>query len=145
MLPLRSRVDLGAMAMKACSTFPKAPASLEPHHQIFSVIYRTLVGGGGLTPRQRCSWCILQPQLTEKFTKLIVNILTMTQMGGYFKQINGYVILLIYFYLFFRIFFNFYRGKKLLLPFLREIVQNRYRILWLIRHTAICAGISMNK
>ena len=34
MLPRRVRVDLGAMAMKECSAFPKAPASLEPHHQI---------------------------------------------------------------------------------------------------------------
>ena len=34
MLPLRARVDLGAMAMKGYSAFPKAPALLEPHHQI---------------------------------------------------------------------------------------------------------------
>ena len=33
-LPLRARVDLGAMAMKGYSAFPKAPALLEPHHQI---------------------------------------------------------------------------------------------------------------
>ena len=33
-LPLRARVDLGAMAMKGYSKFPKAPALLEPHHQI---------------------------------------------------------------------------------------------------------------
>ena len=33
-LPLRARVDLGAMAMKAYSAFPKALALLEPHHQI---------------------------------------------------------------------------------------------------------------
>ena len=33
-LPLRARVDLGAMAMKGCSAFPKAPELLEPHHQI---------------------------------------------------------------------------------------------------------------
>ena len=33
-LPFRARVDLGAMAMKGCAVFPKAPASLEPHHQI---------------------------------------------------------------------------------------------------------------
>ena len=33
-LPLRARVDLGAMAMKGCSAFPKAPALLEPLHQI---------------------------------------------------------------------------------------------------------------
>ena len=31
-LPLRVRVDLGAMAMKGYSAFPKAPALLEPHH-----------------------------------------------------------------------------------------------------------------
>ena len=28
------RVDLEGMAMKVCSAFPKAPALLEPHHQI---------------------------------------------------------------------------------------------------------------
>ena len=33
-LPLWSRVDLRAMAMKGCSVFPKTPASLEPHPQI---------------------------------------------------------------------------------------------------------------
>ena len=33
-LPFRARVDLGAMAMKGCSEFPKAPASVELHHQI---------------------------------------------------------------------------------------------------------------
>ena len=36
MLLLRARVDLGAMEMKGCSEFPKAPASLEPQHQISS-------------------------------------------------------------------------------------------------------------
>ena len=34
MLPLRARVDLGAMAMKGYSAFPKAPALLKPHNQI---------------------------------------------------------------------------------------------------------------
>ena len=33
-LPFRARVDLGAMAKKGFSAFPKAPVSLEPHHQI---------------------------------------------------------------------------------------------------------------
>ena len=33
-LPLRARVDLGAMEMKWYSVFPKAPAFVEPHHQI---------------------------------------------------------------------------------------------------------------
>ena len=34
MLPLQARVDLGAMAVKGYSAFPKAPALLEPHQQI---------------------------------------------------------------------------------------------------------------
>ena len=33
-LPFQARVDLGAMTMKGYSAFSKAPASLEPHHQI---------------------------------------------------------------------------------------------------------------
>ena len=33
-LPLRAWVDPGAMAMKDYSAFLKAPALLEPHHQI---------------------------------------------------------------------------------------------------------------
>ena len=33
-LPLQDRMDLGAMAMKEYSAFPKAPALLEPHYQI---------------------------------------------------------------------------------------------------------------
>ena len=32
--PLKAEMDLRAMAMKGCSAFHKAPASLEPHHQI---------------------------------------------------------------------------------------------------------------
>ena len=33
-LPFRAKVDLGAMVMKGYSAFPKAPALLEPQHQI---------------------------------------------------------------------------------------------------------------
>ena len=36
MLPLQVRVDLGVMVMKRYSAFPKAPALLEPHHQMVS-------------------------------------------------------------------------------------------------------------
>ena len=49
------------MPMKEYSAFPKAPVLLEPCHQ--SVIFKTLVGGGVLSPLQKCSQCILQPQL----------------------------------------------------------------------------------
>ena len=34
MPPFRAIVDLGAMAMKGCSAFPKALVSPEPPHQI---------------------------------------------------------------------------------------------------------------
>ena len=34
LLPLQVRLDLKVMAMKGYSAFPKAPALLEPHHQI---------------------------------------------------------------------------------------------------------------
>ena len=34
MLPFRPRVDLGAIAMKGYSAFPKATALLEPNYQI---------------------------------------------------------------------------------------------------------------
>ena len=34
MLPLQVKADQGAMAMKEYSTFPKAPALLEPHNHI---------------------------------------------------------------------------------------------------------------
>ena len=45
-LPFWARVNLGAIAMKRFSGFSKAPASLEPHHQIVQNHTRTLVGGG---------------------------------------------------------------------------------------------------
>ena len=44
--PLQARVELGTMAMKGYSAFPKAPALLQPHHQIVKCHIRTLVGGG---------------------------------------------------------------------------------------------------
>ena len=46
MLPLRTIVDLGMMAMKGYSAFLKAPALLEAHHQIaLCHISRTLTVG----------------------------------------------------------------------------------------------------
>ena len=33
-LPLRARVDMGAMATKGYFAIPKTPALLEPHYQI---------------------------------------------------------------------------------------------------------------
>ena len=51
MLPLRARVDLGTMAMKGYSTFPKAPALLESHHQIVLNDFQN-THWGSLTPLQ---------------------------------------------------------------------------------------------
>ena len=52
------------MAMKRYFAFPKAPALLEPHHQIVSCHIQDIRLGGCLTLLQGCSQCILQPQLT---------------------------------------------------------------------------------
>ena len=50
------------MAMKGYSAFPKAPVITI---RLFSVIYKTLMERGGLTPLQRSSWRILQTHPTE--------------------------------------------------------------------------------
>ena len=44
--PLRPGVDLGAMTMKACTAFPKAPASLNLTIRLFNVINWTLIRWG---------------------------------------------------------------------------------------------------
>ena len=46
----RARVDLGAMAMKRSSAFPKALASLEPHHQIVQCHIQDTRQVGGAYP-----------------------------------------------------------------------------------------------
>ena len=49
--PCWARVDLGAMAIKGCSAFPKAPALLKPYYQIVQChIQNTRCGGGGELP-----------------------------------------------------------------------------------------------
>ena len=49
-LPLWARVDLGAMVMKGYSAFPKAPALLEPHHQIVKCHIQDTRWRGGSYP-----------------------------------------------------------------------------------------------
>ena len=73
MLPLRARVDLGAMAMKGYSTFPKAPTLLEPHHQIFNVISRTLVGGGSYPSAEKQSVYSTAPADWANYGRDVVN------------------------------------------------------------------------
>ena len=69
------------MAMKGYSIFPKAPR-LKLHHVIqFSVLSKTLVEVGGLTPLQRCSRRILQPQPTTQAN--LKSILTKAKINYY--------------------------------------------------------------
>ena len=51
------REDLGSSAMKGYLTFPRAPG-LKLYHQLFSVIYRTLIDVND-SSLQRCNQCIL--------------------------------------------------------------------------------------
>ena len=60
MLPLRARLDVGAMAMKKYSTFPKALTLLELNDQCLMFYLRYWLARGGY-PLQRCSRCIRQP------------------------------------------------------------------------------------
>ena len=68
-LPPRARVELGAMAIKGYSTFPKLQHCWNLTIRLFSVISRTL-DGRVLTPLQRSSRCILQPQPTGQLAIL---------------------------------------------------------------------------
>ena len=55
------------MVMKRCYTFAKIPASLESHHQIFSVIPTTLVGG--LTHCRNVVGVFYSPSWLDNITK----------------------------------------------------------------------------
>ena len=70
------------MAMKGYTTFPKAPR-LEPHHQMqFNVISKTLLRKR-LTPLQRCSQSIPQPQSTgPSINGTLTSINTLDQSGS---------------------------------------------------------------
>ena len=58
-------MDLGVMAIMGYSYSLKLQYYWSLAIRLFSVISRTPVGGGPTPPRQRYSWCILQPpQLT---------------------------------------------------------------------------------
>ena len=61
-LPLRAREDLGRVAMKGYSAFPKEPAFLEPDDRSAGLVSypgHILVG---ITQKPGCSRCILQTQ-----------------------------------------------------------------------------------
>ena len=71
-LLLRTKVDLEAIVMKAYSAFSKAPALLEPQHQIVLCYIQDTRYECGFAPEQRFSRCILQPQLTQLRTEKVV-------------------------------------------------------------------------
>ena len=70
MLPLWAKVDPGAMALKGYSAFPKAPAFLEPQHQIVSChVQDTRSEGGDLISLQRSSRYIQHTQGHAEYIK----------------------------------------------------------------------------
>ena len=62
MLAHVASVGQGAMLRKEYSAFFKTPGLLEPNHQIVESHIKD-TRWGSLTPLQRCSRCILQPEL----------------------------------------------------------------------------------
>ena len=66
MLPLRVRVDLRAMAIKVTPHSPKLSHYWNLTIRLLSLISWTPVEGVGLTPLQRSSRCIPQPQRTGR-------------------------------------------------------------------------------
>ena len=72
MLPFQARMDLGAMAMKRYSAFPKAPVLLDPYHQIVECyIQDTHSREMVLPPLQRRSRYILQPPQPTELKSLL--------------------------------------------------------------------------
>ena len=69
-LTLRARVELGVMAMKGYSAFPKTLALLEPHHQIVQCHTQDTCWWC-LTPLQRCNLLIQLLQPTGQATEFV--------------------------------------------------------------------------
>ena len=68
MLPLRARVDLGAMIMMGVLHIPQSSSITGTSPSDCLGSYQdTRCGGGGVSPLQRCSWFILQPQPTGQW------------------------------------------------------------------------------
>ena len=95
--------------MKGCFVLPKVPTSLEPHHQSFSVLFRTLIVGC-LASLQRHSRCILQLQPTGQRSCVICSII---------KYQNIYLEIAIIYFFFLFLFLN---ESKSLLKNLRCII-----------------------
>ena len=72
MLPRRVRVDVGVISMKGYSTFPKPPASLEPHHPMLLCHIQDSRWAGRLT-LCRGSVSVFEP--TKQYTDLNVKTL----------------------------------------------------------------------
>ena len=68
-LIVKNRVDLGAMAMKGYSAFPKSSSTAGTSPSDCLVLYPGHSLGAEV---QRCSQCILQPQPTGQYTELNV-------------------------------------------------------------------------
>ena len=75
MLLFRTKEDLGAVAVKEYSTFPKDIALLESHHQIILCHIQDTCCWGSLINLQRCNQCIMLTGLKQHF-RLFLDIQT---------------------------------------------------------------------
>ena len=91
------------MAMKGYSSFPKAPALLKPHDQII-LCHIQDTRREGLSPLQKSSRCILQPQPTRQKLFLLKIILKLVELSIVWELIFIYcglfVLILVVFVLF---------------------------------------------
>ena len=106
MLQRRARVDLGAMAMKGRSIFPKPQHYWDLTIRLFSVIYRIFLLGGGSYPSAEvqsvyttapADWAILCLNLDGKG---IVSYLLPKCFQSYFWSSSGVMYGCIYIYIY---------------------------------------------
>ena len=124
-LPLRAKVDLGAMVMKGYSAFPKAPALLEPDHQIvWCHMQDTRCWDGrsypsvemqsvySTAPVDRARW-------TDYFT---INSILLLQryFGSLFVCLFVFLFFSLFFFFFCFIWFRFFMAYQLLMRYLRS-------------------------
>ena len=86
-LPRRARVDLGAMTIKGCSAFIKAPALLEPQHQIvYGHIEDTHWRGSYPSAEVQSVYYRLGKKKTDNIRLMFLR----TYFNFQLKQINGF-------------------------------------------------------
>ena len=89
MLPLWARVDLGAMAIKGSSKFPRSSIITGTSQSDYTVSYPGDSLVGGLTPLQRSSRCVLPLKPTEQCVCVCVCLCLKEKLGGKCHKSNN--------------------------------------------------------